>query len=411
MTHQTMRSDAKGKMRRDRFKTRDWDYLGWKYSVISSIASAPYNHVVNYIPARDMDEFKAFSAADKAWFNKWLDWTDEEMDVLREHRPIMGQPMVGKVDGWAAFKGGDGFVFLFNPNYRQMDAEFKLGVEVGLKKKGRYLMRVMYPDAEKGMYVGHPTKGYWEYGDDVSIAMEGTQAKVLEVVEFDGKVGKPMLFGAVGKVAPKWGSIAVTDCKGKVGSSSDIVVMLKKDKRVKKLTVNGKKTKFKQDGNKLLATVKFAGVEMDRTPQIGVYDAKFTGGVYKAKFSVPERVFAQLKQRKKDWPIPYTEDDLCATWIGSDRLLLYVQIADPKEDMVSTLKIDGKEVELTKAYSSTYRSNPKHTYLGEYVDVSHLEPNKEYAIEVTLPELEAGRFQGLFLENIESEYTDEIAKK
>ena len=57
-----------------------------------------------------------------------------------------------------------------------------------------------------------------------------------------------------------------------------------------------------------------------------------------------------------------------------------------------------------KAYSSIYRSNPKHTYLGEYADVSWLKPGKEYSIEVTLPELEAGRFQGLFLENIESEY-------
>ena len=180
--------------------------------------------------------------------------------------------------------------------------------------------------------------------------MEGTQARVLEVVEFDGKVDKPMLFGAIGKVAPKWGSIAVTGCKDKIGSSSDIVVMLKKDRRVKEFTVNGKKTKFKQDGNKLFVTVKFTGVEMNRTPQIGVYAAKFTGGVYTATFSVPERVFAQLNQRKKDWPIPYDEDDLRATWIGSYRLLLYVQIADPKEDMVSAVKVDGKEVELTKAH-------------------------------------------------------------
>ena len=50
-------------------------------------------------------------------------------------------------------------------------------------------------------------------------------------------------------------------------------------------------------------------------------------------------------------------------------------------------------------------------YLGEYANVSWLKPGKAYSIEVTLPELEAGRFQGLFLENIESEYTDKIVKQ
>jgi hypothetical protein len=63
------------------------------------------------------------------------------------------------------------------------------------------------------------------------------------------------------------------------------------------------------------------------------------------------------------------------------------------------------------AYSSIYRSNPEHRCLGEYANVSWLKPGKAYSIEVTLPGLEAGRFQGLFLENIESEYTDRIVKQ
>src|SRR5262249_45509437 len=43
LTHQTTRSDAKNVMRRDRFRPRDWDYLGWRYSLLSSIATAPFN--------------------------------------------------------------------------------------------------------------------------------------------------------------------------------------------------------------------------------------------------------------------------------------------------------------------------------------------------------------------------------
>ena len=40
----------------------DWDLLGWKYSVISTLATAPFNLVVNFLPARDEREFKAFAA-------------------------------------------------------------------------------------------------------------------------------------------------------------------------------------------------------------------------------------------------------------------------------------------------------------------------------------------------------------
>ena len=35
------------------FAFRDWDYLGWKYSLISSIAVGGLNNVINMIPARD----------------------------------------------------------------------------------------------------------------------------------------------------------------------------------------------------------------------------------------------------------------------------------------------------------------------------------------------------------------------
>ena len=36
-----------------RFRARDWDYLGWRYSLLSSIAVAGWNNVLNMIPARD----------------------------------------------------------------------------------------------------------------------------------------------------------------------------------------------------------------------------------------------------------------------------------------------------------------------------------------------------------------------
>jgi hypothetical protein len=76
--------------------------------------------------------------------------------------------------------------------------------------------------------------------------------------------------------------------------------------------------------------------------------------------------------------------------------------------MAVTMKIDPKPAEVTKAYSSVYPWGAKRTFVGFYVDVSALKPDRQYKVEVGLPELKAGQFQGLFFDNIEPEYTDKL---
>ena len=42
--------------------------------------------------------------------------------------------------------------------------------------------------------------------------------------------------------------------------------------------------------------------------------------------------------------------------------------------------------------------------------MSDLKPGRRYEVEVTLPDgLKPGQFQGLFFENVETEYTDLLA--
>jgi hypothetical protein len=41
--------------------------------------------------------------------------------------------------------------------------------------------------------------------------------------------------------------------------------------------------------------------------------------------------------------------------------------------------------------------------------VSKVETDKPHRIRLTLPELEPGRFQGLFFDNVEDEYTEDLA--
>ena len=163
MTHQTARNDEKGQCPRDRFRPADWDLLGWKYSVIAAIASAPYHLIINYIPARDEREFKAFAPADQAWFRDWFDWTERNIEILRHVKPILGAPQVGRVDGWAAFKEYRGFVFVFNPNYRPLAGGVRPRPNDRTEGDGdRFILKQLYPDAQKGRLLAASGQGFLE---------------------------------------------------------------------------------------------------------------------------------------------------------------------------------------------------------------------------------------------------------
>ena len=81
------------------------------------------------------------------------------------------------------------------------------------------------------------------------------------------------------------------------------------------------------------------------------------------------------------------------------------------------MKLNGKPLEVKKAFSSRTpgvlkRGKGHNTCTGFYADVSDLVPDREYPLEVTLPpSLKPGQFQGVFFENVETEYTDKIVVK
>ena len=96
----------------------DFDYLGYKYSLLSSIATAGLNNVVCMIPARDEEEFERFPKNDLEFIKGWLQWTDDHQQHLRRTTVIAGtgSPSPFAVDGTAAFaEDSQGFIFLFNP--------------------------------------------------------------------------------------------------------------------------------------------------------------------------------------------------------------------------------------------------------------------------------------------------------
>lgn len=413
ITHQTERTDDKNVMRRDRFRPRDWDVLGWKYSLLSSVGTAPFNHTISYIPARDEAEFKAFSAADKAFFRRWLDWTDTNAEVLRHLKPIIGPPMLGRVDGTAAITGNRGFVFVFNPNYRTMDGTFTLDTSIGLSAGAagsRYVIKELHP--HEGRLIGKPGSGVWNYGDVVKIVMPATEAVVLEIGPAV-PMTSAQVFNASGGVTVSNGVVTVTGVAGEPGTSVPLQILLPPGPPLigpTRLVVSGRETPFRRQQNVIEATVTFEGRAFGRGASVFPYDAAFTGGTLNGNVVVPGRIFTQLAARKAAWPVPYTVDDLRAPWLGSDRLLLFVQIAEPDEALEVSLTIDGKPVEVIRAYNSIYGHAPKRTFLGFYADVSSLAPDVEHRIELRVPMLPPGRFQGLFFENVEPELTTVVRR-
>ncbi|MFC1601503.1 hypothetical protein ACFL34_04060 [Candidatus Sumerlaeota bacterium] len=418
ITHQTMRSDAQRKMRKDRYRPRDWDYLGWKYNLLSSVATAPFNHVINYVPARDVEEFKSFSAADKEFFNYWLDFTDENAKYMKRVRPIIGQPMIGRCDGTSAIIDDEGYIFLFNPNYRAMKAEFKLDSSIGLSKGSSFMLRELYPEA--GRHIAAPGKGIWGYGDDVSIAMGGISAVVLKVEPTTAEPAEPVLFGAVGQARASQGVLTLTDVSGQVGEERALTVALTDASKIKNVTVNGRKAAFKQAGAVVTCKVKFDGEPFTKAQQIGEYDSGFNGTVVEGKFTIPKRIATQLAERKKAWPVTLTEDDLVAPWMGPSRLLLFAQIADPYESNGGRrrqairkesvkIEIDGKPVEVKEGYNGVYPYVGR-SCMGMYAEITDLATDVEHSIKVTLPAgLAPGQFQGLFFEHVENEFTTAVS--
>jgi hypothetical protein len=409
MTHQTGRNDEKGQCPRTSFRVADWDLLGWKFSVISSIGTAPFNHVVNFLPARDEREFKAFSAADQKWMRDWFDWTDQNMDVLRNLKPVQGPPQLGRVDAWAAFKGGRGFLFLFNPNYRELTAEFALDRSIGLTSGDSFVLKQLHPDAEKGRLLAAPGKAFWSLGDKARLLMPATEALVLEITPAPERIEQPVLLGAVGQATMDGDKLALAGVLGEPGTERTLTVAMPAGRVASAVTINGTKADFRQAGILVSAKARFAGARFGRCQQVGEFDPAFTGGAFKAETAIPAWVFKQIEARKRAWPVDYSEAERQAAYLNSDRLLLFINIAEPDDEkMKVSLHVDGQSVPVKPAYASVVRSNPRNTFVGWYADLTALTPEVKHTITVELPTLKPGQFQGLFFENVEAAFTSEI---
>jgi hypothetical protein len=420
MTHQTPRNVnapvADSKERAESvyasFRRRDWDYLGYKYSVLSSIATGGWNNVVDMIPGRDPSEFEHFSDADKSWIRYWLQWTVKNKELLKRTKTILGQPAMGHVDGTASLAGDRGYVFLFNPNYKTLPAEFAWDETVGLTAGSEFLLRELYPQG--GRLIGQPNRGFWKYADRFSTELQGTSAVVLEVLPLTEPAKDNMVFGVQPseparppQAALQHHVVKIEHARGEIGTVAEVGVLLRNEDQVKELQINGKTVPFVKHERYISAGVRFAGTAFSHSQQISLVAEP--DGSFRGTFTVPTRIAEQLAKRREQWPIPWSPDDYKTTWLVPERLLLFLQIAEPSDAMVVKIEMDGSALPVKCAYSSV-REHPE-SFVGWYVDISGIEADKTHSIRLALPKLDPGRLQGLFFDNVENEYTERLSTK
>lgn len=416
MTHQTSRSDETDDMPfvktadrgvvLKRFRERDWDYLGWRYSVLSSIAVGGWNNVMNFLPARDSAEYANFADVDRNWLRGWLEWTTINKELLRHTRTILGQPRLGHIDGTAAIVGDRGFIFLFNPDAQRLSARVALDASIGLTSGARYELREVYPVA--GQRVGKSGAGYWQRHDTTTLVLDGGSAMVLEVVPVTRATTVPVLFGSTGAASLSNGVLRIEGASGEAGTTVPLTVALPNGARVTQATVNGVSVPIATTGaNAVDLSVAFSGAAFRQMQPVISWDSTFTGGRVSGTFTIPQRVFDQLRARQRAWPIPWTTEDYRTTWLVPERLLLYAPFTEADTSWNARLFIDGKPVEFRKAYTAVRAV--RSTFTGFYADLSSLKADTPYRVEVELPRLTPGQFRGLYFENIEPAYVSTVA--
>ena len=391
------------------YRERDWDYLGYRYSFLSSIGTAGWNNVIDMIPARDKAEREAFSQVDKDWIRHWLQWTEQNREYLRHTRTILHQPQMGKLDGTSAMRNGRGYLFLFNPNYKALTDSIRLDKSIGLETGRDFVLRELYP--QKGRLWGKPGAGTWHLGDTVPLAMDGTSATVLEVVPATEAGTGELLFnvnqadGAKPQVQAQGGSVNVGGVTGEPGSSTELGLMLSNPQPISAVSVNGKTLPFVQHGRYVGVPASFAGSKFHQAQQVDLQTA--ADGSLNGSFAVPSRVLEQLKQRSAAWPIPWTAEDKETTWLAPQRLLLFVQAADPQDGMSARATLDGKPLVFRRAYTSTRVHAP--AFVGLYADLSAVQPDVQHTLSLHLDGMGHSTLQGVFFDNVEPQKTTELS--
>ena len=414
--------------------TRDFDYLGYRYSVLSTIGTAGRNLVLGNIPARNQAEYDHFPKGDIDWMKKWFAFADTNAEALKRTMPILGYewPRLGKVDGTVATFQNNGFIFLYNPSPDHADATLRVDASLGLagKEGDAWLLAEIYP-REEGMNIG-----VWSWMDYFTVSVPGGGLRVYKLSTWsdaDADAAQPMAFNVSYTACTLNGAaVEIVGAADLAGSTNAVVVRLPKGASATTLTVNNATVKVTRatclptKDSCLDASVKFGGdASLRYNALASPKPSSPLASSYNGKITVTSAMLAQLKARQDTYNISWVKEDVDASWLIPSRLLLYIYVARPTPALHQpVVHIDGKLMAVAKQYNSrgnhavvpagggAVSGNTAKTFLGWYVDCTHLTPDVAHKVQLSIPwkvdEHTAHPFYGLYWHNIEDGLSTEV---
>ena len=143
---------------------------------------------------------------------------------------------------------------------------------------------------------------------------------------------------------------------------------------------------------------------------LGVAPSNNTGGDFTFRFTIPSAVHKQLSDRQAAYPIQWAPPERNATWLIPSRLLASIYFATPSDKAAVKATIDGVPLEVYRSYNSRGLVRSR-VFLGHYLDLSEAKivPDAAHELKLSLPaNMTKGAFVGVFLENVVTEYTEEL---
>merc|ERR1712070_703018 len=225
-------------------------------------------------------------------------------------------------------------------------------------------------------------------------------------------------------------AIAISGASQLSGAACDVSVRVPSGQSTTTLVINGKSVKgspmhcFQGDAC-IKASVTFAGSASLRTNVMAAPMQQKKDGTYQASITVTSDMAVQLRHRQASYNISWVKEDLDASWLAPSRLLLYPYVARPSPSLPDPIiLIDGKAVSITRQYNSrgnhaivppgggAVSGNTARTFLGWYVDCSHLKLDTKHSVSISFPwsktEREAHPFSGIYWHNVLDAYSDEL---
>jgi hypothetical protein len=297
---------------------------------------------------------------------------------------------------WVLMKsnGYEGFLFLINPNYKQVNRTIVFDGKLNLIKPeehGYWLIKEIYPQ-ERFIWV-------IDYNLNLTFLLDGQSVTVYQLIFvsiFPQPSDEIFLLGFSGQAFLEDPTILRIDgVYGEAGTQTKYpMIVLPTAEQISKVYLNGIEKEFQQDHQlvSLNDPIIFPGLYLPRSAE-----------VFNNTIIVSDLLLEQFQNRKSEYPIDWTEKELNdASWLGPHRLLLFICILNPNDQWKITGQINSNPVIIHKAYNTRDHYDGGR-FMGFYIDLTSIvtQANVEYHLSLDIPQLKPGQYQGLFLENIE----------